>query len=395
MLLLFGLVALLGVLVAAGCGGDDSTAPAPAADPEPAPAPEPAADPEPAAPAGPDFAKLQAVVDAQKQIPEFEAPGEAIDPSSLAGSLIFAIPIGSSLPYARHIVDGLTEAAGLFDIEVIEFENEFDPTAWVAGVNQAIQQEADLIVLVASDPRLLVPQLEEAQAAGIKVIAANNFAQGTVLEPEVDAVIDAYTNNPSHTSARIAVDFIIIDSEGAANVLMITDNAIQPSEGIIAAAEDEFATECPDCKTNVINVPVAEWATGLQAEVQTALVADPTITHIYPIYDGMTAGASPAVIASDADVKIVTVDASEFVLRLMQDDDIVIMDQGYNLRQLGWSDADQAFRVLLGGPVPENNYAITRVFDDSNVDEAGVPANQLEGYGDAYITGFRSLWGLE
>ena len=51
--------------------------------------------------------------------------------------------------------------------------------------------------------------------------------------------------------------------------------------------------------------------------------------------------------------------------------------------------------MLLGGDVPENNYVISRIFDDSNVDEAGVPANQLEGYGDAYITGFRALWGLE
>jgi ribose transport system substrate-binding protein len=386
-MLLLGLVALLGLLVAAGCGGDDDSS-------EPAAAPA-VPEPEPAAPAGPDFDALQALVDAQKVVPEFEAPGEAIDPSSLAGSLIYAIPIGSSLPYARHIIDGLTEAAGFFDIEVTEFENEFDPTAWVAGVNQAIQREADAIVLVASDPSLLVPQLEEAQAAGIKVIAANNFAQGTVLPPEVDAVIDAYTNNPSHNSARLTVDFMIIDAEGAANVLIITDDAIPPSKGIVENALDEFATQCPDCQTRVINVPIADWASGLQGEVQTALVADPTITHVYPIYDGMTAGASPAIIASDSDVKIVTVDASEFVLRLMQDDDIVIMDQGYNLRQLGWSDADQTFRVLLGGPVPENNYVTSRIFDDSNVDEAGVPANQLEGYGDAYITGFRTLWGLE
>ncbi len=381
-LLLLALVALLGVLVAVGCGGDDSA--------EPAPAGEPAAQG-----GGPDFDALQARIDAQKEIPTFDTPGDAIDPSSLAGGLIFVVPISSSLPYSRHISDGIKEAAGFFDIEVAEFENEFDPAAWVAGVEQAIQREADAIVLLASDPALMIPQLQEAREAGIKILAASNFARGTERPAEVAAVVDAYTNNPSHDAARLTADFTIIDSQGEANVLIISSDEIEPSKGIVAAAIAEFEAECPNCTTRNINVPGADWATQGQGDVQTAITADPGITHIYPIYDGMTSFALPAIIASDSPAKIVTVDASEFVLREMQDGDIVLMDQGYNLRSLGWANADQVFRLLLDATVPENNYAKTRIFDDSNVDEAGVPATINEGYGDGFITGFRQLWGLE
>ena len=35
------------------------------------------------------------------------------------------------------------------------------------------------------------------------------------------------------------------------------------------------------------------------------------------------------------------------------------------------------------------------IFDASNVETAGVPAQFDTGYGDAYISGFRTLWGLD
>jgi ribose transport system substrate-binding protein len=36
-----------------------------------------------------------------------------------------------------------------------------------------------------------------------------------------------------------------------------------------------------------------------------------------------------------------------------------------------------------------------RIFDDSNIDETGTPPVGGKGYGDAYISGYKQLWGLE
>jgi len=395
-LLLLGVVGLLGLLVAAGCGGDDDSAapaPAPAADPEPAP--EPAPEPEPAEPTLPDYDKLQAQVDNQKLVPAFEAPGPAIDPSSLAGKKVFIIPILSQLPYTIHIIEGLTEALGLFDVEVTTFENQGDPAQWVAGMDQAIAQESDMIVLLAIDPAFILPQVQAAKDAGIQILAANNFAQGTERPPEVDELVDAYVNMPSHNAAARTVDWTIIDSQGAANVLIVTADEIGPSMGIVAAIQNEFAAECPDCTTSTVNVPLVDWATKGQGEVQSALVADPSINYVYPIYDGMSGFAVPGIIGAGSDAKVVTVDASQFVLQMLQEDDIVVMDQGYNLVGVGWSDADQIFRMLLGDAPVDPEYIISRIFDDTNVDETGTPPVANQGYGDAYIDGFKQLWGLQ
>jgi ribose transport system substrate-binding protein len=44
-------------------------------------------------------------------------------------------------------------------------------------------------------------------------------------------------------------------------------------------------------------------------------------------------------------------------------------------------------------PVPTENVKL-RLFDKSNVSEAGVPAKVNKGYGQAYVTGYKKLWGL-
>ena len=395
-LLLLALTALLGVLVAAGCGGDDDSAePAPASEPDAAPEPEPATEPEPADPAEPDFDKLQGLVDAQKEIPAFEAPAGEIDVSSLAGKKVFALPILSQLPYTIHIMDGLEEALGAAGVEMSTFENQGDPAQWVQGMNQAIQQQVDVIALIGIDPAFILPQVQEAKDAGIMILAAANFAQGTTRPPEVDEVVDAYTNMPSHDAARRSADWTIIDSQGDAHVLIVTADEVGPSRGIVESIHDEFANECPNCTTTEVNVPLVDWATKGQGEVQSALVANPDINYVYPIYDGMTEFAVPGILGADSDAKVVTVDASQFVLQMLQEGDIVVMDQGYNLVQVGWSNADQIFRMMLGEPVADPQYLVTRIFDDTNIDETGTPPVANEGYGDDYISGFRALWGLE
>ena len=46
----------------------------------------------------------------------------------------------------------------------MQFENQGNPTQWAAGINQAISQKADLIILDAgNDPKLLIPQLQPGQ----------------------------------------------------------------------------------------------------------------------------------------------------------------------------------------------------------------------------------------
>jgi ribose transport system substrate-binding protein len=73
---------------------------------------------------------------------------------------------------------------------------------------------------------------------------------------------------------------------------------------------------------------------------------------------------------------------------------VVAMDVGENLAWVGWASMDQAFRVIAGERPVRSERTPLRVFEDSNVDQTGAPPRFDRGYGDAYVDGYRKLWGL-
>ncbi len=91
--------------------------------------------------------------------------------------------------------------------------------------------------------------------------------------------------------------------------------------------------------------------------------------------------------------KVVTFNGTPSVLKLVKSGDVE-MDIGENLDWISYSVLDQALRIMGGKePVKDPKLPI-RVWDSSNIAEAGNPPTTSDGYGDAYVAGYRKLWGL-
>jgi ribose transport system substrate-binding protein len=165
---------------------------------------------------------------------------------------------------------------------------------------------------------------------------------------------------------------------------------------LLEGLRDEFETRCPGCRLRFIDVPIPQWADRLQTEVSSALVADPGLDYIVPIYDSMSQYVVPAILAAGAAerVKIATFNGTPFVLGMLQEDDIVEMDVGENLAWVGWATMDQAFRLIAGEDPARSEHTPLRVFDDGNVDEAGTPPRLDTGYGSAFVAGYKRVWGV-
>ena len=69
------------------------------------------------------------------------------------------------------------------------------------------------------------------------------------------------------------------------------------------------------------------------------------------------------------------------------------MDVGENPKAIGYLGVDQALRVLSGEPPAKGSTNPVRVFDESNVGEAGDPPELGVGYGSAEES-LLDLWGL-
>jgi ribose transport system substrate-binding protein len=159
--------------------------------------------------------------------------------------------------------------------------------------------------------------------------------------------------------------------------------------------KEEF-TKCPDCKWKEINVPVVNWATRIQPNIQSALLADPTINYIIVIYDSMSQFVVPAVTITGSQdrVKIDAFNGTPFVLGLV-DQGQVEMDIGESLDWIGHAIIDAEMRIICGLETVKDPKIPFYIFTKDNAHTAGRPPQLNKGYGDAYIEGYRKLWGLE
>jgi ribose transport system substrate-binding protein len=328
-----------------------------------------------------------------RMLPQFHAPGPAFDAgSALHGKLIFEIPITSEVPFIGAVERGMREAAAEVGAQLKVFPNQGQPAQWAQGIRTAIASDADAILLLAQDPELVRPQIEQAEQAGIPVIVLRTTGEG---EP-CPAIGATCVPAPFEQAGRLEADFVTADSQGDANVLVITSKDARSTRPLLAGLEDEFADKCPDCKLRFVDVPIPDWASKLRGEVQSALVRDPGIDYVIATYDSMSQFAVPAIVAAGrADkIKIAAFNGTPFVLGMIQDGEVVAMDVGENLAWVGWASMDQAFRVVARERPVRSEHTPLRVFDAENADDAGHPARFDRGYGQPYVEGYRQLWGV-
>jgi len=380
--------ALAAALVAAGCGsGDDSAENASAT---------PAASSEATSP---NMAQAKKAIEEAEAIPEFTLDAPAFDASKAKGKTLFLVPITSNDQFAAAIDKEMKILGDELGLKVVEFNNQGSPTEWAKGIDQAISQKADAIAMIAGgDPALVLPQLKRAKAAGIPAIISHYYQSGEVPK-NVSDVMAAFVQGTFHQAGRLMANYAYVNTDGEPYPLIVEAAEAAPSAGMVKAIKDELKSLCPDCSSKTINVPVADWATKMRGAVQSALVQDPKINYVLPLYDSMSIGAQAGVMAAGKKTPIASYNGTPAVLKLIQDGDIVQMDAGENVNWIAYATMDQALRLLSGEPpVPDsdNNQRLPlRVFDDNNIDEAGSPPVAGKGYGDAYVDGYRKLWGLD
>jgi ribose transport system substrate-binding protein len=344
------------------------------------------------------LATVAAKVTADKAIPTWTAPGPPVDVSKLKGKRVFIIPEVPN-PFNENIQNTYKQIFSAVGVKWTYYANQGLISQWIAGMDEAIAQRPNLIILSAApDPRVLQPQLRAAKAAGIPVEVTHFYDRSTPPPPACLACaagVTALTTAPFDTGGAAEADWIINDSHGHAHVLIIMAPDVIPTPGILSAMEREYRTYCPGCTYKVIDIPIAQWNTGLQGQVQSALLADPSINYIDAEGDGMCTGVVPAVqaVGKTGSVKVVSFNGSPFALNDIRTGRIMAMDASENTRWIGFADVDQAFR-LLAGMSPVNETIPFRLMDKSNVTQAGAPATNYLGYGNAYAVGFWHLWDL-
>jgi len=345
-----------------------------------------------AAPAHAGLEEARALVEKHSQLPTFTPPGPPFDARAcMADKKMFVIPLTNANPFNQAINEGFRQAAEIVGFDLRTWETQLDPAGWIQGINTAVAEGYDLIDLQGGvAPEFVAPQVIEATNQGVLVTATHNWDP----TQEIPDFMSGAANTDYVTVGEIMAAWTIVQTEGDVNALVIGSNEITPTAPLRDAILGYFEEHCPDCETQYINVPVNEWATKTQGAVQNALLADPSINYVIPIYDSISQFAAPGIQIAGSDAKIVSYNGTPFVLDMMREGDIVEMNVGESLGWVGMAGTDANMRLLCGlEPVNVLNTP-AYIFTDENVESAGVPASFNDGYGDVHIEGFKELWGI-
>jgi len=341
-----------------------------------------------------DVAAAKALVEQYRVLPEFVAPGEAFDAKAcMAGKKMMVMPVSSANPFNKNIVQSMAQVAAPMGFEVVEWENQAVPTQWVQGMDHATNNGFDAVVLLGGvNPVLLGPQIAAAKAAGVSVQTAH--LDDTTQEP--DASVELAMRVPYHEVGALLANWAIAQTDGKVNALILGSDEIVPTPAFVKGITDVLDACGEGCKYTYVNAPVPEWSTKIQPSVQSAVIADPTINYIIPIYDSMSQFVLPALMITGkgADVKIATFNGTPFVIDEIQKG-TVEMDVGESIGWLARSILDGSMRKLCGLETKNELYVPFFIFDKDNAATAGSPAEFDKGYGDSFIAGYNKLWGLE
>lgn len=337
---------------------------------------------------------LQKRIDSYAHQPKFVAPGPAFDAQAcMRNKKIFSIPVSSANPFTQNIERAMAGVAKTVGFSFTTWDNQGQTSQWVQGMDDALNQKTNLIDLLGgTDPKVLVPQVKAATDAGIKVIAShyNGFEQKLPSGISGDVPIHYLE------AGAFLADWAIVKTRGKANAIVLTSNEVYSTGSMVAGIKREFATNCPGCKVRFINVPITDWSTRIQPDIQAALLADSSINYVLPIYDSMSQFVVPAITitGSGERVKIATFNGTPFVLGLVQQGKVE-MDLGENLDWIGHAIMDSEMRLVCGLPKVHDPMIPFYVFDAHNAKDAGTPPQLSTGYGDAFLSGFKKLWGTK
>lgn len=339
-----------------------------------------------------DLSAIEERMNKFSEKPQFTFEAESFDAKTLMqGKKILSIPTNSSIPYSQMLSSIQGTIAKEIGFDVFTWENQGSSVEYIQGIESAINSGYDLIDLSGVDPKSLTAQIDQARQAGITTITTHVTGNGETIDS-----VDYSAPQDFAMAANLLADWTILKGGQDVNVLVVKESDLQCSVTMVNAMQQEYATYAPGAKVKYLDVPISDWATKMQSEVQNALIADPEIDYVVAIYDSMLQYIVPAIqISGKTDqVKSIGFNGTPFVLDYVREGSVEMV-VGESLEWLAYGYLDYEMRVLAGLEVPADEAFQFYIWTKDNVEDAGVPAEYTKGYGDSYVQGYRKLWQLD
>jgi ribose transport system substrate-binding protein len=250
-------------------------------------------------------------------------------------------------------------------------------------------------VAMALDNEFIHTYIQQANAAGIKVITAQTGTPG--LPQGTGAVAEVTFDYPQ--VGKILGAWFAADSKCTGYPQIITTTSSrQPSAAEVAGIQSAISQYCPSSAAlPVQNVLIPDWATNLPTVTRSTLTSNASIDHMLPLYDGMTIYMLPAIQQLNLSRKVAvgSFNATPVVMKNdLAKQSALSADVGGPNDWYAYALADEILRVATGAPVIANEHVPLRLFTRDNLSTINLSASESTWYGTVnFACEYDKLWG--
>jgi len=237
--------------------------------------------------------------------------------------------------------------------------------------------------------------IDAAHAAGIPVFTAVNSIPG--VPPKVPGVTADNTFD-YEGAARLEADWIVAATKGKADVLTINYTGVSASQFMVPAFNAELKRLCPSCKNTVktVSASISDLNSAFGSLTSTALLSDPHINWINPLYDSFVIYVQPALdsLQRSSSVGLLGFNGiAPLMSTLKKGGTSLQIDIGQPNEWLGYAIADNVLRALTGNPVITNLHIGNRIFTHASVQSLNVTSeNDQTWYGLNLAQDYAKVW---
>jgi ABC-type sugar transport system substrate-binding protein len=331
-----------------------------------------------------------AVVDAMAPVTEAEGPTEAFKPP--AGKHILILVCGSAGQGCVDEANETKKVAESLGWKVDLVDGKLDPTVWNQAVSHAVDTGVDGIIAVSADPNLYADAMRSVAAKDVPFVLTNQ----TPVEGDVQG-IDSYLAPDPVKGGHDVADWIIKDSDGKANVLLLDLPGYHSAMTRTKTIADDLASKCDGCTVTKRDVSVQTMGTSLAPMVTSQLQQNTKIDYVWSPDDCCASFIQQGIqqAGRTSSIKVVSMGGFPDQLARIETGQLTA-DLATATLYTSWLSVDSLAR-LMGGLATEKYWPVPqRLWTPANLDEA--PDGFLDvGWNTDfdYQAKFKEMWGTK
>lgn len=348
-----------------------------------------------AAAGGSGVAEAKQIVQAAQNAPDWQGPTQPVDAAAAKGKSVYIINLTQQIPALAEWANTAQSELQNAGLKAEVCDGQGSPNGIITCFQQGIARRPAVIVALALDTTFIHNYIQQANAAGIKVITAQT---GTPGIPSGTGAVGEVTFDYPQVGKLLGAYFAASSSCTGYPQIVTSTSSRQPSAAEVSGIQSEIARLCPQVKPlPVQNVLIPDWATKLPTLGRSLLAQNPNLRYIIPLYDGMTIYMVPAIEATgNKQVQVLSFNATPVVMKNeLARQSPLTADVGGPNKWFGFALADQVLRAATGSAPVADEKVPLRLFTAENIKSINLNADESTWYGSVdFSCNYHKLWGL-